>query len=58
MRLSSLMSRAQVAERLGVTIQWLEVNKTIGPPFYKLSAQTVRYDADDVEAWLKQRKQG
>jgi len=43
---------------LGVSVQWLETNKGIGPPFYKLSPQTIRYDQEDVEAWLKQRKQG
>ncbi|WP_430517306.1 helix-turn-helix transcriptional regulator [Glutamicibacter creatinolyticus] len=51
-----MMTRRQVADLLGVSVRWLEENVKIGPPFYKYSPQVVRYNEEDVKAWLRQRK--
>lgn len=52
-----MLTRQQVAERLGVKVQWLEDNIKTGPSFYRLNARTIRYSEKDVENWLRQRHQ-
>lgn len=56
MTVTGLMTRKDVAERLGVSVRWLEENRTAGPPYFQLSERTVRYDKADLENWLRQRR--
>lgn len=54
--MTTMLTRKQAAERLGVSVRWLEDNKRIAPPFYKYAANMVRYDLKDLESWMRQRK--
>lgn len=47
-----MLTRKQVADRIGVKPSWLAVNASEGPPFYRLGPQTIRYDESDVDDWL------
>lgn len=51
-----MLTRQEVAERLGVKVRWLEVNLKDRPSFYRLNGRTIRYAEKDVESWLRQRK--
>lgn len=53
---SAMLSRQEVADRLGVSKQWLIRNAAQGPDFYKLPGGTIRYSEADLTDWLKQRK--
>lgn len=55
--MSAMLTRKQVAERIGVSVRWLEDNAAIGPSFYRLSTKTIRYAEKDVENWMRQRYQ-
>lgn len=50
-----MLTRAEVAEVLGVSVRWLEENTRSGPPFYKYTHTTLRYKRKEVEQWLKQK---
>lgn len=52
-----LLSTPELAERLGVSTQWLEIgrHRGYGPPFIRLSPRRVRYKLSAVLAYLKQR---
>jgi predicted DNA-binding transcriptional regulator AlpA len=52
-----LLSTREVADWLGVSIQWVEIgrSKKYGPPFKRLAPRTVRYLRADVLKWLKAR---
>lgn len=52
-----MLTRKQVAARLGVSVRWLEDNAKTGPSYYQLSPKTIRYAEKDVENWLRQRRQ-
>jgi excisionase family DNA binding protein len=52
----TMLTRQEVADRLGVSKQWLIRNAAQGPDFYKLPGGTIRYAESDLEKWLKQRK--
>jgi predicted DNA-binding transcriptional regulator AlpA len=54
--MQTLLSRQEVADRLGVTKQWLIRNASDGPDYHKLAGGTVRYGEDDLKSWLRQRK--
>ena len=47
----------QLAVRLGVSVQWLEIQrgKDGGPPFVMLAGRVIRYRPADVRAWLETR---
>lgn len=45
-----MMTRREVATRLGVSVPWLEENATTGPSYYRLNATTIRYGRVDVES--------
>lgn len=51
-----LMTRDETAKYLGVTRAFLEANKKQGPPYYRLTPATVRYDRKKVDQWLSQRE--
>lgn len=52
-----LLSTAQVAAWLGVSLQFLEIgrHRGYGPKFVRLSPRRVRYRRSDVLTWLKER---
>lgn len=52
-----MLTRQQVAEKLGVKVRWLEVNLKDGPSFYRLNSRTIRYAEKDVDNWMRQRFQ-
>lgn len=54
---ATMLTRKQVADRLGVSVRWLEDNASIGPSFYRLSTKTIRYAEKDVDSWMRQRFQ-
>jgi predicted DNA-binding transcriptional regulator AlpA len=53
-------STEELAARLGVdpsTVRrWRTADPLQGPPFVRLSARVVVYNAEDVEAWLRKRR--
>ena len=53
-----MLSSQEVANWLGVSIQWVEIGRTKkwGPKFHKLSPRKVKYRRGDVRAWLNERK--
>jgi excisionase family DNA binding protein len=55
---SVMLTRQEVADKLGVSKQWLIRNAEQGPDFYKLPGGTIRYRETDLATWLKQRKVG
>lgn len=52
-----MLTRQEVADRLGVSKQWLIRNAEQGPSYYKLPGGTIRYSEDDLSSWLRQRRQ-
>ena len=53
-----LLDTRQVADWLGVSMQWVEIGRSqgYGPPFRKISTRMIRYLRSDVLAWLRKRK--
>lgn len=54
-----LLTRAELAEWLGVTRQWLDAiaSRPDAPPCVRLG-RAIRYDRQAVKAWLDQRTSG
>ena len=52
-----LMTRAEVAEYLDTSRNYLDqlASKGKGPPFFRTGAKSVRYDRDQLAAWLADR---
>jgi predicted DNA-binding transcriptional regulator AlpA len=52
-----LLTTAQTASLLGVSLQWMEIGRSrgYGPHFTKLSPRCVRYRRVDIRAWLRSR---
>jgi predicted DNA-binding transcriptional regulator AlpA len=50
------VTRKQLSEWLQIPYRWLNDNSDIGPPYYKLSDNTVRYRMEEVEDWLMTRR--
>ena len=50
-----LLSRKEAAERLGVSVGWLETlhRQGGGPPYYKPSPRLALYDLDTLDRWLE-----
>jgi predicted DNA-binding transcriptional regulator AlpA len=51
-----MLSREEVAKRLGVSTRWLIRNAEQGPDYYKLPGGTIRYSEADLANWLRQRR--
>lgn len=53
-----LMNEEEAAEFLNVSVYFLRSRRVKGggPPFLKLGTRTVRYDPDDLEGWLAERR--
>ena len=56
--MTNLLTRDQVADILQVKKSYLDVlaARKKGPPFIKLARRAVRYDADELAAWIQARK--
>lgn len=52
----TMLTRQEVAERLGVSTRWLIRNASDGPTYYRLPGGMIRYREADLENWLKQRR--
>ena len=52
-----LLKTPQVAEWLGVSVQWVELSRVnnYGPPFKRLGPKAIRYLRSDVRKWLESR---
>jgi predicted DNA-binding transcriptional regulator AlpA len=52
-----LLSTSDLAEWLGVSVQWVEIGRSKGwsPPFIKLSPRRIRYRRESVLEWLRAR---
>ena len=52
-----LLSTKQLAEWLGVSRQWAEINRSkgLGPPWVRISPTRIRYRRADVLCWLAER---
>ncbi|WP_396954334.1 helix-turn-helix transcriptional regulator [Nesterenkonia sp. CL21] len=50
-----MLTRQEVAERLGVSVRWLEEHRADGPPFVKYSHRVVRYPESRLEQWMRAR---
>lgn len=51
------LSKKQVAERFGISVSTVNNYMRQGMPFYKVGGKLVRFIADEVEIWVKQRKE-
>ena len=51
-----MLSRQEVADRLGVSKHWLIRNAEQGPTYYKLPGGTIRCSEADLASWLRQRR--
>jgi predicted DNA-binding transcriptional regulator AlpA len=53
----ALLSTSQLAQWLGVSIQWLEIgrHRGYGPQFIRVTGRIIRYKRSDVLAWLDER---
>lgn len=52
----AMLSREEVARRLGVSTRWLIRNAASGADYYKLPGGTIRYSETDIANWLRQRR--
>jgi predicted DNA-binding transcriptional regulator AlpA len=52
-----LLDTKQLAEWLGMSVQWLEIGRCnrYGPPYKRLGQKAVRYRVGDVLEWLEER---
>lgn len=52
-----LLSSTDLAQWLGVSVQWLEIGrvKGYGPAYVRIAPRRVRYRRADVLSWLEQR---
>jgi predicted DNA-binding transcriptional regulator AlpA len=52
-----LLVTKQLAEWLGVSVQWLEIGRSRGdgPPYRRLGKRAIRYSVGDVLKWLEER---
>jgi predicted DNA-binding transcriptional regulator AlpA len=55
--LDDLLSTVATAELLGLSVQWLETQRSRGggPPFVRLSPKAIRYRRGDLITWLAER---
>lgn len=57
----SLLTRKDMAEALGVSVDYfrkkVETRPDFPRPAFRLSRETVRWDAPDFERWMRQQKQ-
>ena len=51
------LSKKQVAERFGISVSSVNNYMRKGMPFYKMGGKLVRFVSEDVENWMKQRKE-
>lgn len=51
------LSKKQVAEKFGISVSTVNNYMRQGMPFYKVGGKLVRFIADEVEIWVKQRKE-
>jgi predicted DNA-binding transcriptional regulator AlpA len=56
--MQTLMTRQEAADYLGLTKQYLDVlaSKKRGPAFFKIASRAVRYDLNDITAWLAEHR--
>lgn len=53
------LSKKQVAERFGISVSTVNNYMREGMPFYKIGAgKLVRFNAEEVERWIKENKNG
>jgi predicted DNA-binding transcriptional regulator AlpA len=52
-----LLTTEQVAQWLGVSVQFLEIQRgrNTGPRFVRISPRLIKYRRVDIRAWLKKR---
>ena len=52
------LNKKQVAEKFGISIPTVDNYMRKGMPFYKIGAgKLVRFNPDEVEKWMKDKKQ-
>ena len=51
------LSKKQVAEKFGISVSTVNNYMRQGMPFYKVGGKLVRFITDEVEIWVKQRKE-
>ena len=51
------LSKKQVAERFGISVSTVNNYMRRGMPFYKMGGKLVRFVSEEVENWMKQRKE-
>jgi len=59
-----MMQTAEAAKFLGVSVSWLKALRTqgavggrrTGPPFSKISYKVTLYDLEDLEAWVRDKR--
>lgn len=58
--MSTFLTTKQAAERIGVSkstlLRWMHAKDKSVPPFTKFDDKTIRWRADDVDAWADARK--
>ena len=51
------LSKKQVAEKFGISVSTVNNYMRQGMPFYKMGGKLVRFVSEEVENWMKQRKE-
>ncbi len=53
-----LLSVREAAHYLGISKSWLDKQRTTGggPRYIRVTHRSVRYDVEDLEAWVASRK--
>lgn len=51
------LSKKQVAEKFGISVSTVNNYMRQGMPFYKMGGKLVRFVPEEVENWMKQRKE-
>jgi excisionase family DNA binding protein len=49
----SLLSKIELAERLGVSTQTIDRWRKVGLPFKRAGVKLIRFDFEEVTAWLE-----
>jgi len=52
------LTTKQAAARLGMSYQWMEMRRVCGggPRFARIARNAIRYDVEDLDAWVEARK--
>lgn len=55
---TKLLDRNEIERTYGITRRWLEIAamRGDGPPMIRISSRMIRYDRDELEAWISGKR--